>query len=573
MPPKVNSVMRYHVLSLSAEQLEARAAALDQHGLYAWLSPFVLLGIIYGFRHVVSYRKNRAISLCENPREQPPSTFEVQRRRLAWWLDQPLSSEFGARKAHVFGAAYTCWLLLLTFHQTGDDYLHLTRQFGQIAVSQLPFQYMMAIKSPRNPVQFATGLSHETLNPYHRLLGRIIHLFLTAHAALYMSFFITQKILVYRLMDWDVCLGVSAFCIFTGIVFTALSPVRRFSYHKRFYRPHILLSGLLMPALFLHVPATRKYVYQMAACYIFNGLARTNSTSVPIAATVTPMPGTSLIKIRVPGPAWGVPPLLGSGTPGWVPGQHIYVKQSVGPDMPRSPFTVVSLPPREGQDGGDESSSIDLVVRVLGGPNTAWLAAQPAETGLAAQNATVFVEGPYGQARRFLPQLLQDGEDNREILLVAGGVGATFTVPVYLTLLARQGSARHIRFVWFVKTVEEAEWGLEMLRAAVVPELDATVYVTKQSEVRFEKLKSTKQRLRVLGYEKRPAMKDIVDAVFSPQGASEKNLAAGNNFATVSVLACGPRSMMRALRKEVGGYVMREGRNVWYHEEVFGLGM
>src|SRR6202012_3862799 len=124
-----------------------------------------------------------------------------------------------------------------------------------------------------------------------------------------------------------------------------------------------------------------------------------------------------------------------------------------------------------------ESSTIELVVRVLGGPNTTWLAAQPGVTGLAEQNDTVFVEGAYGQARRFAPALLHAGERDEEILLVAGGVGATFTVPVYLSLLAKRGSSRHIRFVWFVKTAEDAEWGLEMLRTATVPELDVTVYV------------------------------------------------------------------------------------------------
>ncbi|EXJ69779.1 uncharacterized protein A1O5_06850 [Cladophialophora psammophila CBS 110553] len=569
----MNRAIPYHFVTLTAIQLDERRTSLDRHGFYAWLSPIVLLAIVFAIRLAGTFYKDRIVPLSKDSLEQPPSTLQVQQRRIAWWLDQPMTSEFGARKVHILGVAYACWLLFLTLRQSGDDYLHLTKLLGHIAVSQLPFQYMMAIKSPRNPVQFATGLSHETLNPYHRLFGRIIHLFLAAHAVLYMNFFVMEKILSQRLRNWDVCLGLTAFCIFNGLAIAALPTVRRAAYHKHFYRPHVVLSGLLMPALFMHVSTARKYVYQMAACYIFNGAARSNSTSVPIASTLSLICGTNLAKLQITGPAWGVPPLLGAGTPGWVPGQHVYVKRSISPAMPRSPLTVVSLPPREAQDGGDESSNIDLVLRVTNGPMTSWLAAQPTETGLVAQNAKLFVEGPYGQARTYVPTLLRAGESDGAIMLVAGGVGATFTMPIYLSLLATRKSTQNIYYTWFVKSLRDAEWGLEMLLTAAVAELNVAVYITKPSAEKLRETVTTKRGLRVFGYGRRPEMKAVVDDVFSPtRGALEKSSIAKNSVAKVSVLACGPPSMTRALRKEVGKHVMRDGWHVWYHEEVFGLG-
>jgi NAD(P)H-flavin reductase len=573
--PAMNSGMLYHFVTLTVGQQEERRVTLDRNGFYAWLSPIALLGIIFAIRRAASSPTKNAIRLSEHPMEQPPSTIQVQQRRISWWLDQPLTSEFGARKVHILGAGYTCWLLFLTLRQTGDDYLHLTKRFGHVAISQLPFQYMMAIKSPRNPVQLATSLSHETLNPYHRLFGRIIHLFLAAHAILYMNFFFMEGILGQRLINWDVCLGLTAFSIFNILAITAIPPIRKSAYYKNFYKAHVVLSGLLMPALFLHVPFARKYVYQMAAYYIFNGAARSSSTTVLIMSTVSPIPGTNLLKLRVPGPAWGVPPLMGAGTPGWVPGQHVYVKQSISLAMPRSPFTVVSLPPREGQDGGDESSNIDLVIRNLNGPNTGWLAAKPKETGRRDQNVNLFVEGPYGEAKKYVPELLQAGESGGSIMLVAGGVGATFTIPIYLSLLAKRKSTEKIHFTWFVKSIQDAEWGLAILMTAKAPKLDAAVYVTKESDLSLHEIGGVgepRDGLKVFGYGRRPEMKAIVDGAFSPNVVLEKGTIDNKIFTKVNVLACGPPSMTLALRKEVGKHVMRYGRDVFYHEEAFGLG-
>jgi NAD(P)H-flavin reductase len=572
----MGSAWPYHFVDSTANQFEDTRNALDRHGFYAWLSPIVLLGVIFAIRRVTSASASSAVRLSDLPMEQPPSVLQLQQRRILWWLNQPLNQEFGSRKVHILGAVYTSWLLFLTFRQTGDDYLHLTKRFGHIAVSQLPFQYMMAIKSPRNPAQFATGLSHEVLNPYHRLFGRIIHLFLASHVTLYITYFFMAGILDQRLRNWDVRLGLAAFLTFNILTITAIPPIRKAAYHNKFYKVHVAFSGLLMPALFFHVPTARKYVYQMIAYYIFNGAARKNSTTVPILSSVIPLPGTSLFRLRVPGPAWGVPPLMGAGTPGWVPGQHVYVKQSISPAMPRSPFTVVSIPPAEGQDGGDECSNIDLVIRNLNGPNTGWLAAKPVETGLDKQNVTVLVEGPYGEAREIVPRLLQGDESGGSIMLVAGGVGATFTIPIYLSLLAKRKSAKSIHFVWVVKSIQDAEWGLAMLKTAKAPEVDAVVYVTRGEdrnlcENGFEDMGNG---LQVLHYGRRPEMKAVVDGVFSPNQAPEKGtVGSGKSYGKVNVLACGPPSMMRALRLAVGSHVMGYGRDVLYYEEAFGLGM
>jgi NAD(P)H-flavin reductase len=160
-------------------------------------------------------------------------------------------------------------------------------------------------------------------------------------------------------------------------------------------------------------------------------------------------------------------------------------------------------------------------------------------------------------------------------MLVAGGVGATFTIPIYLSLLAKRKSTRSIHFIWVVKTLKDAEWGLAMLKTAKAPEIDAAVYITEGSE------KSLCENghgeiwngLQVLSYGRRPEMKAIVDGVFSPNQARGKGtVGISKSYMKVNVLACGPPSMMRDLRTAVGRHVMGYGRDVLYHEEAFGLG-
>lgn len=597
----------YKFVSLSNEQIQERRETLDRYGFYAYLSPMILLTAIYIIRKRLhgSYQADQGME-----RYREPSWMQLQLRRLSWWLDEPLTSEFGQIKVHLLGLAYMSWLLFLSIHQTGNDYMHLTKRLGHIAISQLPLQYTMAIKSARNPVQAAAGLSWEALNPYHRLFGRIVHLFLAAHAIMYMNFFIAADLLSKRVRDTDVRLGLAAFWIFNILAITAIPPLRKSSYHTKFYRPHIATAFILLPILAFHVPYTRKYIYQALIAYVFNGIARTSSTTdAPVLSSIMPVGGTTLFKLCSPGPAWGIPPLMGRSTPGWVPGQHVYVKRSISPKEPRNPFTIVSLPPREGQDGGFESSYIDLVIRNLGGPTTGWLGAKPNETKRLDRNAHVLIEGPYGQARHFVPDLLASPSNARgTVLLVAGGVGATYTLPIYLSLLLAQqeeerktsssssssspSSSRGLRvkFVWMVKAAEEMKWAIEMMLRLNISEVDAQIYITRIHE--GEKMNertgdffgaSQINGLQVIPGSKSPDLHDIVKSIFLPQKEKSMVTANGNgntfhynstsqDWEPVTLLSCGPERLTKQLRNEVGMYVYGKGRDVRWHEEQFGHG-
>jgi Ferric reductase like transmembrane component/Ferric reductase NAD binding domain len=547
----------YRFVSLSPEQIYERRKLLGLYGFCAWVSPIIVVLSIYLVRLLLT----RTSSTSPHSSSNKASTFfQVNIRRLLWILESPLPSDFATVKVHLIGLLYISWLLFLTVHQTGDDYMHFTKRLGHNAVSQLPFQYLLSIKSPLSPIQLATNLTHETLNPYHRLTGRIIHLFLLAHSILYLNFFYAISVLPQRLYGRDVQLGILSITLLTALAITALSPLRQKAYHKIFYVPHVLLSFLLLPAIFAHVPYTRKYIFQTFVIYLFNAATRKINTSAPpTPAIVTPVEGTNgaLLHMTIP---IALPP-FGSPIPTHSPGQHVYLKSGHNPMSPRSPFTIASVPPvlppgKEKPSRGYPIADMELVVRNLGGPTTAWLAGLNAGTlttmipknknesrvPIGASNTSandtddfqfserkinVLVEGPYGLSS-FIPPLLSSFLDpknrDEEVLLIAGGVGATFTLPVYISLLrmaivaaaatpaptidgsevkqphgnkdidinadttARVASiSKRIHFHWIVRSREEAEWGVEYLRQARselrgLESMNAKIYITHASK-------------------------------------------------------------------------------------------
>ena len=103
--------------------------------------------------------------------------------------------------------------------------MHLTKAFGHVAVSQLPLHYLLSMKAPTSPITLATGLTHERLNAYHRLFGRIIHGLLGTHAILYIRFFILNDLMAKRIQDRDVRLGLIAFWLFNFLGLLAIPPI------------------------------------------------------------------------------------------------------------------------------------------------------------------------------------------------------------------------------------------------------------------------------------------------------------------------------------------------------------
>lgn len=597
----------YAFLDLSDAQKPQRRQLLDWYGSAAQLSvvfPLLALQAYFLVVRIQTRRKDaNGIEEPSSPRvKEAKATVGPWRRRwtqAGWWMDGEvmLGGDVVGTRGQVVGAvAWIVWLGYLSFAQTGQggkqdrkclnqettlitssDYLHLTKRFGTVAASQLPFHYLLALKTPYSPIQYLTRRSHESLNALHQLLGRTITFLLYAHAALYMNFYVQKDLVASKLQEAYVICGIVGVTAFTAVGTTALSPVRRWSY-RIFYITHVVLASLLLPVLWFHVSHIRIYLYETVAVYALNVVLRSLSSKT-VPASIRLLEGESLVETSIP--------LISAGPHKRVlqqyqPGQHAYLSLPGHPasrTFRSNPFSVASCP--------SVDHSLRFVARMLDG-NTASLASAARLSSGTHQSVTI--EGPYGVTTH-AEKLLQCDR----VLFVAGGIGGTFVAPLYRQLLAdlspSAGSYRRqkVSFVWVVRDMGDMSWSVpqdEGERAGFTERLQ--LWVTRASgrdlsdgglEMRSRSMdaeegielqesrgllseasSATKEGVMMSGLnanQGRPDLERLVDESFS-HGTHEK----------VGVVVCGPRSLSRAARDRVGTWV-RRGREVWFWDESF----
>ncbi|KAF9636777.1 FAD-binding 8 [Lasiodiplodia theobromae] len=597
----------YEFVTLDGEQKAVRRNLLDLYGIIAqWsiLAVFIIAQLGFVVRWAI-LRKSRQ----ERPRSPFPDKamnlegkawywyFEEQLTRFRWWADEPLREGWFTKGECIFGLVWSLWLLFLCVHRTGNDYLHLTKRFGMVAASQLPLQYLLAMRSAYSPIQMLTRLSYERVVAIHQLLGKILTGFFGLHAAFYLNFFVRSGVLSKRLGDVDVITGLIGFVMFATMSTTALSYIRNWNY-RIFFTTHVLLAIILVDVLIFHVSHIRTYVFEMLAVFVILQIFR-QAKMRQFSGSITLIPGTNLVQVTVPLP-------FDKDAKEFKPGQHVHLsKPPLGqPSLSyantfamryrTNPFTVASVPVKDRQ--------LLLVARSLAG-NTKHLAAvaRSLRSQTTDGNPTIplTIEGSYGAS-------LPDLNDFEHVLLVAGGVGATFTVPLFRSLTegANPGDASpalrtRVRFVWAVRRLAETRWAFPPTPDAAgssssssstsFANQDIDVFVTRgpgavdedsgregllagddedeedieladaQTLVKEDENngKEEKPHGRVIS-RGRPDLAAIVDEAFEASSGA------------VAVLVCGPDGMVKEMRRHVGSWV-RRGRDVFWHAEAFGL--
>ena len=411
----------------------------------------------------------------------------------------------------------------------------------------------------------------------HQILGRIVLILFALHGVFYLNFFIQSGFLAKRIRDKDVIFGVISFALFSAISTTALGRIRGWNY-KAFYRIHIAIAIAITVPLYLHVHHIRVYVWEIIAVNSLNWLLRATCTKT-YSGTIKLLPGTDLVQIRIP--LTSVKSALA-----WQPGQHIYLGQparDLYPEAMRNkvvalygcfnPFTIASLPVKD--------QELLLVARTLHG-NTKKLAKLAQSLADEMQDVPLLLEGPYGASTHFPDFSLFD-----KVLLVAGGVGATFVMPVYRSIIdfhdPDHAGHPQIRFIWAVQKLADTQWAFpnatdEEGSGSESPLHDSApveVFVTRgggatvhmdESGEGFELAESDqllsaeeevqKSRKGMVLRAGRPKIGAVVDEVFS-------------KGSRVAVVACGPKRLTRKLSASVEQWVM-QGHEVYYHEETFG---
>ncbi|KAK4124659.1 hypothetical protein N657DRAFT_655836 [Parathielavia appendiculata] len=586
----------YHFVDLSADEKQLRRQTLDRYGLLAQLSALIPVVVILLYRLAKNAANWRGTNgdyaavpsspVLKERRNSSAGNPGAWSRRAQWWLGEDVvvtGKVYGQRDQWLVGILWTAWLLLLSIMETGEDYLHVTKRLGLVAISQWPLQYLLALKS-LNPVAYLLQSSHEQVNRWHRVLARVTTMLLCLHVALYFNFFV-QRDRLDRLGDPEVLAGIMAFFGLCLLLSTALRPVRRFSY-RLFFIVHLVMGIIVPVQIITHAGPSKLFLLEALGVLLLDLISRKMDT-VTGNAMVESIPGTDLVKITASIPHPKINRFRGQ------PGSHIYLSLPAAARKSMSaasishllfellfnPFTVAAV--------DDESGDLTLIARHCGGPMTRALG-RLAKLASNTTNATnedkipLSFEGPYGAASRFPPFAEFD-----RILLVAGGVGAAFTLPLYRSIVGENPGAK-VQMVWAVRRAGDATWAVTGKDAhPLLKDDNIHLYVTGDttSAERPERSRYTPAAERVDGSDagegqvemsamyrdrrrgrytsqhnrKRPDLKRIVDDLFK-HGQEER----------VAVLVCGPREMAEDVRAHVGVWVNRE-RSVWYHKEGFGF--
>ncbi|EUC48877.1 hypothetical protein COCMIDRAFT_86095 [Bipolaris oryzae ATCC 44560] len=621
----------YYFETLDDKQKHQRREYLDWYGFVAQWSVLVIFALFQlGFaiswviKSGLKYDQPKSPSFAKSTNNRLGWLRKVHGgcNRIIWWMrkDTIRGWAWGTRGEWIGAAAWTTWLLYLCVAHTGKvDYLHLTKRFGQIGASQLPIHYLLAMRAPYSPVQFLTRLSHEQIKNFHQILGRIVLLLFLLHTVFYLNFFILSGFIAKRIKDWDVIWGLTSIILFSIISTTALGFVRRRNY-RVFYISHIAIANLIIVPLFLHVSHLRVYVYEIIAVEVLHLIFRALRLKT-YQGTIKLLPGTNLVQIRIPLPS-------DSKALTWKPGQHVYLsKPGNQGKTPKwydqmlainktNPFTIASLPSKD--------KELLLIARTLNG-NTKYLAELARSLAQGGSSVPMLptaggdipilpltLEGPYGGSTR-----LPDLSNYDRVLLVAGGVGATFVMPIYRSIRELHSltpTSTQIRFIWAVQKLVETQWAFPANTQSGDKQIDdenddddggagvqangngllhgpsnVEVYVTRPSGPNLQvnanasggafavdsddedgEAIEMQENEQLLSMEEqmekprkgmsiksgRPDLRGVVDEVFSKGVRS-------------AVICCGPKRMTDDLRRSVEVWV-KKGHDVFWYDETFG---
>lgn len=255
-------------------------------------------------------------------------------------------------------------------------------------------------------------------------------------------------------------------------------------------------------------------------------------------ATVAALPDRA-VSVRIE-----VPTLKGQ----WKPGQHIFIRFLALSPFQSHPFTIASI---------EEDGELILIIKQRGGltkklydkvcdSHEPWV-------------TRVIIDGPYGGPSR-------DPGSFDTVVLIAGGVGVTYTLPLMKDLIRRMQNLNKLRcsdiiFVWSVPSMKNLMWLNEEIGKCAndaVDSLQVKLFVTKAV---FDDDDEEKLPDNISIGNGRPMVKKILSDAFD------------QNEGRMCVFAAGPGLMMADVGTEVaklqGQLVGSKTGEVYLHSEIF----
>ncbi|KAJ8584981.1 hypothetical protein M405DRAFT_936300 [Rhizopogon salebrosus TDB-379] len=526
-----------------------------------------------------------------------------------WTLE--IGQTYTLNMAEIFVTlGYIALLLTYTYINTTSvegqkfDTEYWNNRVATIASSQFPI--ITALGTKNNLVSLVTGISYDRLNYIHRMMARTCFVLLWIHGVSEVSSYPDFRT---SLDEAWLRLGITAMVAFSILVIVSLRPIRTEAYEVFFYT-HFFAVLIFLIGGYYHVSANHG-VYWIWPSFIFWALDRFirivrlvvfnhsyfgfKSGSGTMDAT-TELLSDNIVRLRL-----CRPPHFH-----WSPGQTAYLIIPSVSTLPfeAHPFTIASFDSSLLSTAvpEDQSRSENNEVQVLGSDAPFWkelvflvnvhegFTKKLKEVAARKGQVKVFVDGPYGPS----PDL---GCYDTSVL-VAGGSGISYTLPVFLNIIdcVRKGksSCRRVVFIWSIRGADYVQWIEDTLIKAVQlapPSLKISIriFITDPlsiagSELSISALSSPVEKKGAP--EHNVTKRDSLSSLLSLRGvkmeAGRPNLDAllkeeiSSASGRMSVSVCGSQGISRAvrhaLRFPVSGpsTILSGGPSVTLYDESFG---
>ncbi|KAH0828736.1 hypothetical protein J3R83DRAFT_3157 [Lanmaoa asiatica] len=374
--------------------------------------------------------------------------------------------------AEVFATvAYVALLIVWTFIIKSDpdgEPLNWCSRAGLLAASQFPFITVLGTKN--NIVSLVTHISADRLNFVHRLAARACLIFIGIHALGGGNNFSFYG----RASGESELFGIVAALVFVGLAVVSFRPVRERAYELFFYLHFVAVIGMgftyyIWPSFIIwavdRLIRTGRLVY-------FN-LAYFGSSQKPgILDATTELLSNSLVRVRFRRP----------NNFHWSPGQFAYLTMPSVSRLPfeAHPFSIASADSvlfAPDTKIAEDSYGKELVF-LIGVKNG--FTRRLKDVAARGERVKVYIDGPYGKGVNL-------GCYNTS-LLIAGGTGITFALPVLLNIIesVRNGSSccRRVVLIWSIRDADFLNWVSGSLIKAIrfAPpglKVDIQVFLTK----------------------------------------------------------------------------------------------
>ena len=315
---------------------------------------------------------------------------------------------------------------------------------GYLSVAQLSL--LIALSTKRNFIAYMTHTSHERINIYHRLVGICVLVTSTIHMGFYLREWLYYNVWKSQWAEMGVSMlqwGFAAWGILIFILFSSISIIRAKLY-STWIVLHVLSMVAFLAMVIMHLdPPYRVWAYVPIAIWVVDRAIRfmsriwlnvRASRGLTSACTVEHLTG-NVTRVTVPNYRLARKP-----------GQFVYLSiYQLG--IHSHPFTMVSLT--------DASDLVFLLKAKTGMTSTlrrkASLQLPPNHMRLQCS-----IEGPYGGSH-----IAMQSFDT--VVLIAGGVGATFTKSLLQDIVRKPGCCRIVRYIWIVKSAKHVDWFADII--------------------------------------------------------------------------------------------------------------